>query len=60
MKYIKTFEDKTEDGDTFTKLQFCRKCQEQTKHLDDKCLKCKKDRESEKLFNVFDKKPLKI
>ncbi len=47
MKYLKTFEEKEEkpQGDIYTKLHYCRKCDEITKHFDGKCLKCKKKRE---------------
>jgi len=47
MIYIKTYEE-NKDGDKFMKLHFCRKCIQMTNHLDGKCLKCKKNRETEK------------
>jgi len=47
MEHIKTFEENT-DKDKYIKLRFCRICQEMTPHLDGKCLKCKKIRETNK------------
>jgi len=49
MKHLKTFEEQdSEIYNTFIKLQYCRKCDEFTQHLDGKCLKCKKKKEQKK------------
>lgn len=45
MKHLRTYEEIEIQGDKYTKLQYCRKCDEMTRHLDDKCLKCKNIRQ---------------
>ena len=35
-------------GDPYKKLQFCRVCDEQTLHLNDKCITCEKRRKTER------------
>lgn len=57
MKYLKTFEEKTPTkspekpkpkGDTYTKIKYCYKCEQFAKHLNGKCLNCKRLKDQEK------------
>jgi len=50
MKYIRTFEENKpkENGDKYTKMRYCYKCEQFAKHLDGKCLNCKKIKQQEK------------
>ena len=49
MKYLKTFEDNKKTKPlTFQKMQYCKKCEKRTRHLENKCLVCKKREEQEK------------
>lgn len=54
MIHLKTFEENTnkktdkKQEDNYTKLKYCYKCEQMAKHLNGKCLNCKKLKQQEK------------